>query len=170
MKKNVALRWKYVDSFIASNTKICYDYISDVIIGKGVYISDYTTIFCTSLHKDRPNSKLVIGDRTYIGEYQNIRASGGIIVIGKNCRISQHISLIASNHKTELGKLKDWDTSKTGITIDDDVWIGANCVVLPGVHIHSGAIIGAGSVVTKDIPENAIAVGNPAHIIKYRAY
>ena len=79
--------------------------------------------------------------------------------------------MIASNHGTALGQdisKQKWDTEKAGITIGDDVWIGANCVILPGVHIHNGAVIGAGSVVTKDIPANAIAVGNPAKIIKYR--
>lgn len=79
--------------------------------------------------------------------------------------------MIASNHSIALGmniSSQKWDESKTGITIGDDVWIGANCVILPGVHIHNGAVIGAGSVVTKDIPANAIAVGNPAKVIKFR--
>lgn len=57
---------------------------------------------------------------------------------------------------------------KLGVTIGDDVWIGANSVILPGVKIHNGAIIGAGSVVVKDVPANAIACGNPAKLIRYR--
>ena len=79
--------------------------------------------------------------------------------------------MIASNHGIALGRnisSQKWDESKTGISIEDDVWIGANSVILPGVHIHHGAVIGAGSVVTKDIPANAIAVGNPARVIKFR--
>jgi acetyltransferase-like isoleucine patch superfamily enzyme len=55
------------------------------------------------------------------------------------------------------------------IKVGDDVWIGGNSVILPGVTIGKGAVIGAGSVVTKDIPENAIAVGNPAKVVKYRS-
>lgn len=170
-QKHFKLRFKYPKATIATNTKICYDRIDDVIIGSGVRINDYTTIFCMSQYKNNYNSKLVIGDGTYIGEFQNIRASGGVIIIGKNCSISQHISMIASNHSIALGQdinKQKWDTVKTGIIIDDDVWIGANSVILPGVHIHKGAVIGAGTVVTKDIPENAIVVGNPAKIIKYR--
>jgi acetyltransferase-like isoleucine patch superfamily enzyme len=54
------------------------------------------------------------------------------------------------------------------IHIDDDVWIGANAVILGGVRIGKGAIIGAGAVVTKDVPEMAIAVGVPAKVTKYR--
>ena len=79
--------------------------------------------------------------------------------------------MIASNHGTSLGddiQRQGWEQNKTGITVEDDVWIGANSVILPGVHINKGAIIGAGSVVTKDIPPYAIAVGNPAKVIKYR--
>jgi len=52
------------------------------------------------------------------------------------------------------------------ITIDDDVWIGANCVITAGVTIGKHAVIGAGSVVTKDIPQFSVAVGNPARVIK----
>lgn len=165
------LRLRHPYAYIASETKIRYDSVKDIYIGRGGRINDYTTIFCVSQDKKRPNSKLYIGEGTYIGEYNNIRASGGIIRIGNNCSISQHISMIASNHGIALGKnisSQKWDESKAGITIEDDVWIGANCVILPGVHIHSGAVIGAGSVVTKDIPVNAIAVGNPARVIKFR--
>lgn len=171
-QKHFKLRWKFPKATIATNTKIRYDRMEDIVIGDGVGINDFTTIFCMSQYKDDRNSKLVIGDGTYIGEFQNIRASGGTIIIGRNCCISQHISMIASNHGIALGqdiKKQKWDTVKTGITIDDDVWIGANSVILPGVHIHKGAVIGAGTVVTKDIPENAIVVGNPMKIIKYRS-
>jgi acetyltransferase-like isoleucine patch superfamily enzyme len=55
-----------------------------------------------------------------------------------------------------------------GIKIGDDVWIGARVIILPGVSIGSGVIIGAGAVVTKDIPDWAIAVGNPARVVRYR--
>lgn len=170
-QRHFSLRWRNPSSYIASETKIRYDHIKDIFIGRCVRINDYTTIFCESQDKMHPNSKLYIGERTYIGEYNNIRASGGVIRIGNKCSISQHISMIASNHSTVLGidiSSQKWDESKTGITIGDDVWIGANCVILPGVHIHNGAVIGAGSVVTKDIPANAIAVGNPAKVIKFR--
>ena len=170
-QRHFLLRWRNPSSYIASETKIRCDHIKDIFIGRCVRINDYTTIFCVSQDKNRTDSKLFIGEGTYIGEYNNIRASGGIIRIGNNCSISQHISMIASNHGIALGKnisSQKWDESKAGITIEDDVWIGANCVILPGVHIHSGAVIGAGSVVTKDIPVNAIAVGNPARVIKFR--
>lgn len=79
--------------------------------------------------------------------------------------------MIASNHSIERSQnisAQPWDEQRIGITLGDDVWIGANSVILPGVTIGRGAVIGAGAVVTKDIPEYAIAVGNPARVIKYR--
>ena len=53
------------------------------------------------------------------------------------------------------------------VKIGNDVWIGSNATILPGVEIQDGAIIAAGSIVTKDVPKNAVVAGNPARIIKY---
>lgn len=170
-QRHLKLRCKFPKAFIATYTKIKIGRIDEIYLGDNVRINDFTTIFCVSQNEGHSNSGLYIGEGTYIGESNNVRASGGMIVIGKNCSISQHVSMIASNHGIKLGKnisSQNWDESKTGITIDDDVWIGANSVILPGVHIHAGAVVGAGSVVTKDVPANAVVVGNPARVIKYR--
>ena len=170
-KNNLRVRLKFINANFADDVKIKYDFLSDITIEKGVRINQFSTIFCKNQNKNIRNSRLIIGEDTYIGEYNNIRASGGVISIGRRCSISQHISMIASNHGTSLGddiQRQGWEQTKTGITVEDDVWIGANSVILPGVHINKGAIIGAGSVVTKDIPPYAIAVGNPAKVIKYR--
>lgn len=165
------LRYANPSCAISSRSIIAYESRDSISLGQNIRIGDYTVIRVFSLSKRKRNSYLKIGDNTYIGEFQNIRASGGVIEIGKNCSISQHITMIASNHNirkgTDINK-QGWDETKTGIYIGDDVWIGANSVILPGVRIGSGAVIGAGSIVTKDIPENAIAIGNPAKVIKYR--
>ena len=57
---------------------------------------------------------------------------------------------------------------KVAISIGNDVWIGSHSVILPGITIKDGAVIAAGSIVTKDVPSNAIVAGNPATIIRYR--
>lgn len=57
---------------------------------------------------------------------------------------------------------------KGAIIVDDDVWIGESAIIMAGVHIGRGAVIGAGAVVTKDVPPYAVAVGTPAKIVKYR--
>lgn len=164
-------RLQNIDSYLSSKSKYEYDFIEDVAIEKGVRISDWCLIGVCNRDKSNRLSSLHIGEGSYIGEFNNIRATGGSIVIGKYCNISQHCSLVASNHLTKKGvyiSQQEWDEDRTGIEIGNDVWIGANSVVLPGVKIGNGAVIGAGSVITKDIPENAIAVGNPAKVIKYR--
>jgi acetyltransferase-like isoleucine patch superfamily enzyme len=144
---------------------------NDINIGKGCYIGEFTTIWVLNYNKDVKNSCLVIGDNTYIGEQNNIRASGGRIVIGKNCLISQQVSLIAANHSYSPDKpIKDqpWSTEKNFVIIGDDVWIGAGVQVMPGVKIGKGAIVSAGSVVTKDVDEYTIVAGIPARKLKKR--
>ena len=99
-------------------------------------------------------AKLRIGHHTTINEYNNLRVAGGEITIGNYCQIAQFCTLVSSNHTTETQLYMvdaPWNPLKLGIHIEDDVWIGANSVVLPGVHIGRGAVIGAGSVVTKDV-------------------
>jgi acetyltransferase-like isoleucine patch superfamily enzyme len=79
---------------------------------------------------------------------------------------------VASNHTTETTQFMTdapLDTSKASIAIEDDVWIGANAVILPGVTIGRGAVIGAGSVVTKDVAPYTICAGNPARVMRARS-
>jgi acetyltransferase-like isoleucine patch superfamily enzyme len=118
-----------------------------------------------------------------IGFYENIRfvkdkttvtsfaVSGGCyiqayngIIIGKNLLFAPGVKIISSNHD-----LKDHDkpTKNDPIIIGDNVWIGANAVILPGVKIGNNCVIGAGAVVTKSFEEdNLVIAGNPARIIK----
>lgn len=142
-------------------------------IGQGSIIGPYTIL---DLSND-PNSAapavsvLKIGRRTAINEFNNIRVAGGEITIGDNCLISQFVSIIASNHSIARGlPMRDqpWDTTRNKVQIGDDVWIGAQAVVLPGVTVGTGSIIAAGAVVTSDIAEYAIAAGVPAQVKKYR--
>lgn len=116
-------------------------------------------------------SHIIIGERVAINEYNNLRAAGGDIRIGNYCLIAQFCTLVASNHTVDTSEYMidaPWDMSRVSIVIEDDVWIGANCVILPGVTIGRGAVIGAGSVVTKDVAPHSICVGNPARFMKSR--
>jgi acetyltransferase-like isoleucine patch superfamily enzyme len=92
------------------------------------------------------------------------------VEIGDDTLIAQNVSIIAAGHGVQLGKLiRDQAPPKNnGVRIGNNVWIGAAAVVLPGVYVADGAIIGAGAVVTKDVPANAIVVGNPARVTRYR--
>ena len=85
--------------------------------------------------------------------------------------ISQNVTIVTSNHNIDKNQpiiKQTWRTANNFVTIGDDVWVGANSVILPGTTIHNGAVIAAGSIVTKDVPEYAIVAGNPAKVIKYR--
>jgi acetyltransferase-like isoleucine patch superfamily enzyme len=170
--KMARLRFRFPKTYISSRTHINFDIIGQLQIGENTDISDFTTLVVMNDPLNQlDNSSLIIGSNTYIGEYNNIRAGGGLIKIGNNCSISQHISIIASNHKYDKSSLirsQPWDLKNNYVIIKDDVWIGANVVILPGVTVSRGAIIGAGSVVTKDVPEYAIVIGSPARVIRYR--
>lgn len=92
------------------------------------------------------------------------------VIIGDKVLIGPNVSIFASNHNY-LDKdkaIRDQGYYEGDIKIEDDVWIGAGCVITAGVTIGRGSIIGSGSVVTKSIPEYSIAVGSPAKVIKSR--
>lgn len=113
---------------------------------------------------------LEIGDHTYIGELNNIRAAGGIR-IGSKCLISQGVSIISANHSSALGLPITDQPSRNdirGVVIEDDVWIGTNATILPGVTIGRGAIVAAGSVVSKPVLAYTIVAGVPARLLKER--
>jgi acetyltransferase-like isoleucine patch superfamily enzyme len=142
-------------------------------IGPGSLIGPYTILDLQNdpLDKIPVTSVIKIGQRTAINEFNNIRASGGEILIGDNCVISEFVSIIATNYSTARGTLirnQMTDTTRTSVQIGDDVWIGTHAIILPGSSIGTGSVIGAGAVITSDIPEYAVAVGVPAQVIRFR--
>lgn len=119
------------------------------------------------------------GCNTYIGSdccvnFNVVFLDSGEIRIGDRVLIGPNCSLLTPIHPTEA-EARAFHTASDGhkyliiralpIIIEDDVWIGGNVTVLPGVKIGAGAIVGAGSVVTKDVEPGATVVGNPAHLI-----
>jgi acetyltransferase-like isoleucine patch superfamily enzyme len=88
--------------------------------------------------------------------------------VGNNVNIGQHVILSGLNHDYQdiLNEPSMQKVFSKQIVIQDNVWIGANSVILPGISIGAHSMIGAGSVVTKDIPAYCLAVGNPARIVK----
>lgn len=97
-------------------------------------------------------------------------ACGGRIWVGDHSLIGPGVVMRTANHqysRTDIS-IQNQGHTPADIIIEDDCWIGANAIILGGVHIGKGAVIGAASVVTKDIPSMAVAVGVPAKIIRYR--
>ncbi len=115
-------------------------------LGRKVFIGDYSGI----------GENCIIPDNVTIGNY---------VMMGPNCYF------VTKNHEFDdvnIPMLKQGFSESKAIVIEDDVWIGYGCIFLPGVTVGCGAIIGAGAVVTKDVPAYAIVGGNPAKVIKYR--
>jgi acetyltransferase-like isoleucine patch superfamily enzyme len=112
--------------------------------------------------------QIEIGENTYIGPYTCL--SGDQIKIGKSCLIASQSGLYASNHVFQDASktIKEQGFIYKGIVIEDDCWIGNGVRVLDGVTIGRGSVIGAGAVVTKDIPPYSIAVGVPAKVVDQR--
>jgi UDP-3-O-[3-hydroxymyristoyl] glucosamine N-acyltransferase len=159
------LRTKFPRCFIETRTFLKFRNLRDIKLGDNTYIGSFTTIHVNNYSEYEKYSYFELGDNSSIGELNNIRASGGKIIIGRNCLISQNVSLIAANHSTsKYLPIRDqpWSIDKKDILIGDDVWIGANTVVLPGITIGRGAVIAAGSIVTRDVGEYSIVVGSPA--------
>jgi maltose O-acetyltransferase len=108
-----------------------------------------------------------IGDNCRINENVYIQSA----VLGNNVLIAPNVAVLASAHNfelTDISIVEQGDTEIKTVIIEDDVWLGRNVIVLPGITIGSGAIVGAGSVVTKDIPAFSIFAGVPAKLIRKR--
>lgn len=113
---------------------------------------------------ERANKNLVIGENTSIGSYDiDLRSS---VKIGNNVIISDYCRIITASHNIDS---PEWDFKTYGIEIEDYVWIASNAIILPSCRkIGRGAVIGAGSVVVKDVPPMAVMSGNPAKMIRER--
>lgn len=89
------------------------------------------------------------------------------VIIGENVMFAPNVAVYTAGHPVHPDSRNSGYEYGIGVTIGDNVWIGGNSVINPGVHIGNNVVIGSGSVVTKDIPDNAIAVGNPCRVIRY---
>jgi len=98
--------------------------------------------------------------------YNCIFLDTGEISIGDNTLIGPGTKIVTANHSMDAEKRRDWAVSCIPVKIEEDVWIGAGAVILPGVTIGARSVIGAGSVVTRDVPSDTVAAGNPARILR----
>ncbi len=139
--------------------------------GGPVEMGDQVHILRDTIIETGFGGDLTIGSRTTINPRCQINAYVAPIRIGRDVQIAPNCALYSYDHGFAPGKsIREQPLQTKGrIAIDDDAWLGVGVTVLSGVHIGKGAAVAAGSIVTHDIPDEAIAAGRPARVIKMRS-
>ena len=139
-----------------------------VVIGHNCSIGAFSQLVCTSNYA-MVGKGIIIGDNVGMGEFAYIGGAGGVI-IKKNTIIGQYFSCHPQNHNfldtTKL--IRHQGTNCKGIFIGENCWIGTKVTILDGVEVGNGCVIGAGSLITKSVPENSIVIGIPGRVIGTR--
>lgn len=159
---------------IGASTIIGDDVVMDALsegglhLGRNVTIGRGSTLTCTGVVA-RPGIGIWIGDRAGIGEYAHIGGQGGVR-IGSDVIIGPGLRIFSENHRYDRldQRIREQGESREQVTIEDDCWLGAGVIVVAGARIGRGSVIGAGAVVTTDLPARSIAVGVPARVIGTR--
>lgn len=117
------------------------------------------------------NGTIQLGADSYIGRHSAIRThEGGKVVIGRKCAISHYVMMYSQSRVADQDMSGEIMRKRGNIVIGDYCWIGAHVFINPGVTIGGNAVIGANSVVTHGIPDNCIAVGAPAKVVRGKAH
>jgi acetyltransferase-like isoleucine patch superfamily enzyme len=132
-----------------------------ILIARGASIGPTSCIGVARI--DGPAARLQIKDSTFLGRVTV--ALHDKVEIGSHVCINDGVTILTASH--DVADV-DWTMFSKPITIGDYAWIGAGAIILPGVTIGQGGVVGAGAVVSKDVPDCAVAVGNPARILPDR--
>ncbi len=133
--------------------------IRDIIGKAGVNIHIEAPFHCDY------GKNIEIGDN-FFANYNCTILDVGKVIIGDNVQFAPNVSLYTAGHPIHPDSRNSGYEYGIGITIGNNVWLGGNVVVNPGIHIGNNVVIGSGSVISKDIPDNVIAVGNPCKVIR----
>lgn len=172
-------------SYVSPRAQI---YGSTLDLGNRCFIDDHVTIYISNrkgkviladdvcLYRGTvlevvKGGEIRIGSGTHVQPYCVLNSVIGKLVIGRNVQIAVHCAFFPYMHRIDDVSIPIQEqgfSSKGGIVIDDDVWIGTGVKVMDGVHIGRGSVVGAGAVVTRDMPPFSIAVGSPARVIRKR--
>ncbi|OLT53301.1 sugar O-acetyltransferase [Cellulosimicrobium sp. CUA-896] len=106
-----------------------------------------------------------VGARTFVN-YHLTALDVATITIGEDCQIGPNVQLLTPTHPVDPEPRRDKLEAARPITIEDNVWLGGGVIVCPGVTIGRNSVVGAGSVVVKDVPPDVVAVGNPARVVR----
>lgn len=177
----------HMDGLVAIETGVRIRFADQVSLGRGVYldegvylhacpggirIGDNTLIMHhAELHvynfRNLPHAAIEIGRECLIGEFNVLRGQGGI-QIGDRVYTSPFVQLAAVNHvfADPTRPFVEQGISAQGITVEDDVWIGAGAIITDGVRVGRGAVVAAGAVVTGDVQAHTVVAGVPARVVK----
>lgn len=154
-----------------NTTILCCDEINignNCLFASCCFITDENHGFNPALGIRYECQKLEIGDNSTIGFNSDIY---GPVKIGKNVMLGPEVAIYTHNHAhddIDIPMIYQGYTQNQPVIIEDNVWIGRRVLIMPGVHIGTGAIVAAGAVVTKDVNSYSIVGGNPARHIKFR--
>jgi acetyltransferase-like isoleucine patch superfamily enzyme len=143
-----------------------------VIFGRNIHLGKYAQIICssdncvrfTSWPSKQADAEIVIGDYCLISPGVRISAAQSIH-IGDNCMLAAMVTISDSDWHGIYNRIRPFRCTKP-VVIENNVWLGERVIVMKGVTIGENSVVGAGSVVTKNIPPNTVAAGNPARVIK----
>jgi len=154
--------------FLGDNVNLMGLSNEGIVGGENITIRRGTTIDCTGVFSEIGNG-ICIGNNVGISDNCFIQVRGNIS-IGDDVIIGPNSSIFSENHNFNdlIIPIREQGVTRKGVVIENNVWIGANVVILDGVKIGSGSIISAGSVVNKDVIKNSIVGGVPAKVLKYR--
>lgn len=172
--KRVSIRCK--NSIKAGRCVSIQDYVVINALSKeGIQLGDNVSIGMRSMIKTSGSLTVVgkgfsMGHDSAMGNDCFVGAAGGVS-IGNYVAIGQNVRFHSENHAfhDRNRMICEQGVTNKGITVGDDVWIGAGAVILDGTHIGNGCVIGANTLVNKDIPDYSIAVGNPVKIVGFRS-
>jgi acetyltransferase-like isoleucine patch superfamily enzyme len=142
---------------VAKGVRIAKNKGSNIFIGEKVLLYHEVAFYL-----DSSEASISIGDQTYINRRTEIKCQNKV-TIGRACAISWDVVIMDTDYHSINGK-----STTSPVHIGDNVWIGCKSIILKGVCIGDGAIIAAGSVVTKDVPPNTLVGGNPAKLLNER--
>lgn len=174
VRRLLALRVQARHPGLLSDPTAIWDYawreVGDIEIGSRVWVGPHAEIlvYRRAAHSGVAG-KLVLHDGSVISTGCNLRAAGGRIELGRATALGQHTVAVAANHATGTGRphlMTAWDEARTGVILGDNVWVGANCTLLPGTRIGDSAVIAAGSVVRGAVPAGEIWGGVPARRLR----
>lgn len=164
-------RWLYRAALAQAGPTLSIGRGVEIACPRNIQVGDKIFLVDGAVLRACESARIVIGNRfSANGNARLIADNGGRILVGNDVMIGPNVVIRASNHETSRTDVSIWDQGHAlgCIKIGDDVWIGANVVIVSNVTVGSHVVIAAGAIVTKDVPDYAVAAGVPARVIADR--